>query len=116
MKEWIIDYSIRMIDGEVEEVRETLEARTITEALKLADGKIAEQHVSDPYFYDYVIWGVAIIDDDVFGTDKDPLHGRSGSAPRDVLRLFDSNDMPNCFLTDAKKQEVEWKGGEEQNG
>lgn len=66
MKHWSIDYSIKYIDGTVKEEQATLEAENITIALGMALGNIRKPMLQDPEISDVVIWGVGIVEDEVF--------------------------------------------------
>lgn len=74
MKHWMIDFSIKYIDGKVKEGQATLEARNITIALGMAIGNIRKPMLKNPEISDVVIWDVGIVEDEVFededkGTD-----------------------------------------------
>ena len=71
MKHWSIDYSIKYIDGTVKEEQATLEAENITIALGMALGNIRKPMLQDPEISDVVIWGVGIIEDEVFEEEQD---------------------------------------------
>ena len=66
MKTWRIDYSIKEKNGEVKESSAKLEAENITTALALGLRNIREPMVNSPDVEEVVIWGVTIIDEDVF--------------------------------------------------
>ena len=66
MKHWTVDYSVRYINGEIEEKRASLEAGNIRAAVDEADRKIRRPLRDDPEVTDVVIWDVGIIEDDVF--------------------------------------------------
>lgn len=71
MKHWSIDYSIKYIDGTVKEEQATLEARNISIAVGMALGNIRKPMMQDPEITDVVIWGVGIIEDEVFEEEQD---------------------------------------------
>lgn len=75
MKHWMVDYSIRYIDGKVKEERATLEARNITIALGMALGNIRKPLMQDPEISDVVIWDVGIVEQDVFEEEQDEDKG-----------------------------------------
>ena len=60
MKHWKVDYSIRYAMG-IDEESIIVEAETINEALRLAEGLI-----KDVPGEEVVIWDVGIMEDDVF--------------------------------------------------
>lgn len=66
MKHWIVDYSIKYTNGTVKEGQATLEAENITIALGMALGNIRKPMLQDPEISDVVIWGVGIVEDEVF--------------------------------------------------
>ena len=66
MKHWIVDFSIKYTNGTVEEGQATLEAKNITIALGMALGNIRKPMLQDPEISDVVIWGVGIVEDEVF--------------------------------------------------
>lgn len=66
MKHWIVDYSIKYTNGTVKEGQATLEAKNITIALGMALGNIRKPMLQDPEISDVVIWGVGIVEDEVF--------------------------------------------------
>lgn len=66
MKHWLIYYSIRHINGQVQEERATIETGNIKQALNLAIVNIQKPTLKDPEITDVVIWGVSIMEDDVF--------------------------------------------------
>ena len=66
MKHWMIDYSIRYINGTVKEGQATVEARNISIALGMALGNIRKPMLQDPEISDVVIWDVGIVEDEVF--------------------------------------------------
>ena len=70
MKHWLVDYSIRYIDGKVKEEQAQLEARNITIAVGMALGNIRKPMMKDPEVTDVVIWGVGIVEDDVFEEEQ----------------------------------------------
>lgn len=71
MKHWMIDYSIKYINGTVKEGQATVEARNISIALGMALGNIRKPMMQDPEITDVVIWGVGIIEDEVFEEEQD---------------------------------------------
>lgn len=75
MKHWIVDYSIKYTNGTVKEEQATLEARNITIALGMALGNIRKPMLQDPEITDVVIWGVGIIEDEVFEEEQDEDKG-----------------------------------------
>ena len=70
MKHWMIDFSIRYIDGSKKEGQTTLEARSITVALGMALENIRKPMLQDSEISDVVIWGVGIVEEEVFEDDK----------------------------------------------
>jgi hypothetical protein len=66
MKHWIVDFSIKYTNGTVKEGQATLEAKNITIALGMALGNIRKPMLQDPEISDVVIWGVGIVEDEVF--------------------------------------------------
>ena len=66
MKHWKIDYSIRNIDGTMEELYSVLEARNITDAAIMARENIMKVWLKDPEVSDLVIWNIGIVEDRVF--------------------------------------------------
>ena len=66
MKHWLIDYSIKYIDGTVKEEQATLEARNISIAVGMALGNIRKPMLKEPEISDVVIWDVGIVEDEVF--------------------------------------------------
>ena len=70
MKHWNVDYSIKYIDGTVEEKQTTLEARNISIAVGMALGNIRKPMLKEPEISDVVIWDVGIVEEEVFDEDK----------------------------------------------
>ncbi len=66
MKKWRVDYSSKRRDGVVAEENVIVEAANITVALGKALNEIRNPKMAVPYIKDVVIWGVTIMDDDVF--------------------------------------------------
>ena len=66
MKHWIVDFSSKYTNGTVKEGQATLEAKNITIALGMALGNIRKPMLQDPEISDVVIWGVGIVEDEVF--------------------------------------------------
>ena len=64
MKDWRIDYSVKMINGEINEELTTVHARTINDAFARADAVCKGILRNDPAVSEVVIWGVCIIVDD----------------------------------------------------
>ena len=70
MKNWLVDYSIKHINGRVQEGQAKLQARNITIALGMALNNIRKPMMQDPEITDVVIWGIGIVEDDVFEEDE----------------------------------------------
>lgn len=66
MKHWLIQYSIKYASGRVQEGEVNLEANNITMALAKAIGNILNPLKGDPDIADAVIWGIGIVEDEVF--------------------------------------------------
>lgn len=66
MKNWVVDYSIKRTDGRVQEITEEVKADSILEAMTVAAVDIQKPALADPDVEACVIWGVVIIEDDVF--------------------------------------------------
>lgn len=71
MKHWMIDYSIKYINGTVKEGQATVEARNISIALGMALGNIRKPMLQDPEISDVVIWDVGIVEDEVFEDESE---------------------------------------------
>lgn len=71
MKHWMIEYSIRYINGTVKEGQATVEARNISIALGMALGNIRKPMLQDPEISDVVIWDVGIVEDEVFEDESE---------------------------------------------
>ncbi len=66
MKEWAIDYSLKMANEEVVEGRFTVEADDIQEALDEGNRTLMAMEVEDSDIYESWIWSVCIIDEEDF--------------------------------------------------
>lgn len=75
MKTWIIDYSIKKKDGTILETgfcaegdleRPTIKASDIFQAARLAKANILDPLALDPEVEKAVIYGISIMEDDVF--------------------------------------------------
>lgn len=66
MKTWRVDYSVKNSDGEITELEKVFEATGLLAAYALAEQQIRQPLLKMPDVADVVIWGVTIIDDDVF--------------------------------------------------
>ena len=62
MKKWLVDYSIRTLEGEVQECSMTVEAASIEEALAKADTRMVELTKAG-IALDAVVWDIGIIAD-----------------------------------------------------
>ena len=71
MKHWMIDYSIKYINGTVKEGQATVGARNISIALGMALGNIRKPMLQDPEISDVVIWDVGIVEDEVFEDESE---------------------------------------------
>lgn len=62
MKQWLIDYSVRHIDGRIEERQDPIVEKNIHQALAAAQRDIIDPlKTSDPEVSDAVIWDVGIV-------------------------------------------------------
>lgn len=66
MKHWRVDYSIRYVNGRIEEKEAMLEAMSITAASYKAFVNIVEPMHRESYVDAVVIWAIGIIEEDVF--------------------------------------------------
>ena len=66
MKHWIVDYSVRFMDGHIEEYRTDFLTDTIKEALDMAEKMTAELKDKDDSIEQIVIWAIGIQEMDVF--------------------------------------------------
>lgn len=66
MKHWIVDYSVRFMDGHTEEYRTDFLTDTIKEALDMAEKMTAELKDKDDSIEQIVIWAIGIQEMDVF--------------------------------------------------
>ena len=71
MKHWRVDYSVKYINGETEELAEKIEARNITVALGQALTDIVQPARKKPEISDVVIWNIGIMEDEVFPEEGD---------------------------------------------
>ena len=61
MKEWAVDYSLKMQDGEIREGRISVTAASIEEAIVKGNKYLADLEVADRDIDDTAIWDVGII-------------------------------------------------------
>lgn len=66
MKHWIVDYSVRFMDGHTEEYRTDFLVDTIRNALDMAEKMTAELKDKDDSIEQIVIWAIGIQEMDVF--------------------------------------------------
>ena len=66
MKHWIVDYSVRFMNGSTEEYRTDFLTDTIKEALDMAEKMTAELKDKDDSIEQIVIWAIGIQEMDVF--------------------------------------------------
>lgn len=66
MKDWNVNYSIKYVDGKVEERETLIPAKDIFLALDDAKINIRRPLILQPDVADVVIWDVGIMDDEVF--------------------------------------------------
>lgn len=66
MKHWIVDYSVRFMNGSIEEYRTDFLTDTIKEALDMAEKMTAELKDKDDSIEQIVIWSIGIQEMDVF--------------------------------------------------
>lgn len=66
MKHWRIDLTVRDISGKSMETFKVIEALNISAAVDTAMRDIAEPLKAIPEITDVVIWGIGIMEDDVF--------------------------------------------------
>ena len=66
MKDWNVNYSIRYVDGKVEERETIIPAKDIFLALDDAKLNIRKPLMFQPDVTDVVIWDIGIMNDDVF--------------------------------------------------
>ena len=68
MKHWLIDYSVKYTDDRIEEISTEIETENIAQAFVIAceivDDVNARMDVRDA-----VLWGIGIVEDDVFGEE-----------------------------------------------
>ena len=61
MKEWAVDYSLKMQNGEIREGRISVTAASIEEAIVKGNKYLADLEVADRDIDDTAIWDVGII-------------------------------------------------------
>ena len=66
MKHWIVDYSVRFMNGSIEEYRKDFLTDTIKEALDMAEKMTTELKDKDDSIEQIVIWSIGIQEMDVF--------------------------------------------------
>lgn len=66
MKDWNVNYSVKFIDGKVEERETIIPAKDIFLALDDAKITIRRPLLLQPDVSDVVIWDIGIMNDDVF--------------------------------------------------
>ena len=75
MKTWVIDYSIKKKDGTIQETgfcadgdleKPTIKASDIFQAARMAKANILDPLTLDPEVEKAVIYGISIVEDDVF--------------------------------------------------
>ena len=66
MKSWSVNYSVKFIDGKIEERETILLAKDIFLAMDDAKITIRRPLILQPDVSDVVIWDVGIMDDEVF--------------------------------------------------
>ena len=66
MKDWNVNYSIRYVDGKVEERETIIPAKDIFLALDDAKLTIRKPLMLQPDVTDVVIWDIGIMNDEVF--------------------------------------------------
>ena len=66
MKHWIVDYSVRFMNGSIEEYRTDFLTDTIKEALDMAEKMTTELKDKDDSIEQIVIWSIGIQEMDVF--------------------------------------------------
>lgn len=70
MKQWIADYSLKMLDGEIREGRTTIDAASIEEAMAKAEMFLVDLENADIDIVDTALWGICIASD--MNIDDDP--------------------------------------------
>ena len=66
MKHWIVDYSVRFMNGSIEEYRKDFLTDTIKESLDMAEKMTTELKDKDDSIEQIVIWSIGIQEMDVF--------------------------------------------------
>lgn len=66
MKHWKVYYSVKCTNGRIREIDATLEAESIDMALVLANANIKKPAEHFPEVAAVVIYGIGIMEDDVF--------------------------------------------------
>ena len=66
MKSWSVNYSVKFVDGKIEERETILLAKDIFLALDDAKITIRRPLILQPDVSDVVIWDIGIMDDEVF--------------------------------------------------